>query len=172
MVQSVSELRCLFTDALSGNKPSKVIELEGYTPPPTFATAMLKLSPCQERTTSVFIPRSKGNVDGFYGHRSVAKASSAFITNTFGCPEESLLSKLFSPTITPLLHRFHHSWNSRSILRHLGRPCSPPTISIPATTCIRQFKVDRSSIIPGFIYLRRPRILAEQSKGIRQHILE
>ena len=111
-VQSVSKLRCLFTDALSGSKSSKIIELEGYTVPPTFATAMLKLSPCQERTTSVFVPRSEGNVDGFYGHKSVAKASSAFITNTFGCPEESLLSKLFLQPSLPyfiasIIHETH-----------------------------------------------------------------
>ena len=97
-------MRFLFTELAQGRKPlpvarqsleDKVVELDGYSSSPTFASVMLKLSPWQEREEpSVFSPISDGNVV-FYGHKCIAKASSAFITNTFGCPEESLLSKAF-----------------------------------------------------------------------------
>ena len=97
-------MRCLFTELVQGRKPlalqspqDNVVELDDYSSPPTFASVMLKLSPWQEREEpSVFSPISDGNITvGFYGHKCIAKASSAFITNTFGCPEESLFSKAF-----------------------------------------------------------------------------
>ena len=116
MIQPISKLRCLLA---RGRKPrqspqDKVVELDNYSSPPTFASVMLKLSPWQEREEpSVFLPTSisEGNV-GFYGHKCIAKASSAFITNTFGCPEESLLSKAFLQPSLPyfiasIIHRTH-----------------------------------------------------------------
>ena len=117
MIQPLSKMRCLFTELAQGRKPrqspqDKVIELDDYSSPPTFASVMLKLSPWQEREEpSVFSPISDGNV-GFYGHKCIAKASSAFITDTFGCPEESLLSKAFLQPSLPyfiasIIHRTH-----------------------------------------------------------------
>ena len=119
MIQSISNMRCLFTELAQGRKPcqspqDKVVELDDYSSgsPPTFASVMLKLSPWQEREEpSVFSPISEGNV-GFYGHKCIAKASSAFITNTFGCPEESLLSIAFLQPSLPyfiasIIHRTH-----------------------------------------------------------------
>ena len=108
-------MRRLFTELAQGRKPcqspqDKVVELDDYSSPPTFASVMLKLSPWQEREEpSVFSPISDGNV-GFYGHKCIAKASSAFITNTFGCPEESFLSKAFLQPSLPyfiasIIHR-------------------------------------------------------------------
>ena len=64
--------------------------------PSIFSSAMLKLSPWPESTPSMeSFPISEGNVNDFCGYRCIAKATSAFITNTFGCPEENLLSKIF-----------------------------------------------------------------------------
>lgn len=110
-------MRCVFTELAQGRKPrqspkDKVVELDGYSSPPTFASFMLKLSPWQEREEpSVFSPTANGNV-GFYGHKCIAKASSAFITNTFGCPEESLFSRAFLQPSLPyfiasIIYRTH-----------------------------------------------------------------
>jgi hypothetical protein len=116
MIQPISKMR--FLELARGRRPraspqNKVVELDDdYSSPPTFADVMLKLSPWQEREEpSVFLPISKVNV-GFYGHKCIAKASSAFITNTFGCPEESLLSKAFLQPSLPyfiasIIHRTH-----------------------------------------------------------------
>ena len=119
MNQAISKIRCLFTEMARGRKPGhsprdKVVELDDYSSSPTFASVMLKLSPWQEREEpSVFLLTGipEGNV-GFYGHKCIAKASSAFITNTFGCPEESLLSKAFLQPSLPyfiasIIHRAH-----------------------------------------------------------------
>jgi len=59
----------------------------------------------------VFLPMAEGNV-GFYGHKRIAQASSAFITSMFGCPEESLLSRIFLQPSLPyviasIIHRIH-----------------------------------------------------------------
>ena len=110
-------MRCLFTESAQGRKPRQsqqdsIVELDDYSSPPTFASIMLKLSPWQEREEpSVFAPIPDGN-GGFYGHKCIAKASSAFITNMFGCPEESLLSKAFLQPSLPyfiasIIHRTH-----------------------------------------------------------------
>jgi len=116
----VSKVRRLITElARRGSKsrqsPQKiVVELDDLSSPapPTFTTVMLKLSPWQEREEpSVFLPITEGNV-GFYGHKRIAKASSAFITNMFGCPEESLLSRVFLQPSLPyfiafIIHQTH-----------------------------------------------------------------
>jgi hypothetical protein len=110
-------MRFHFTELAQGRKPrqtaqDKVVKLDDYPSMPTFASVMLKLSPWQEREEpSVFSPISDGDV-GFYGHKCIAKASSAFITSTFGCPEESLLSKAFLQPSLPyfiasIIHRTH-----------------------------------------------------------------
>ena len=110
-------MRCLSTESAQGRKTRQsqqdsVVELDDYSSPPTFASVMLKLSPWQEREEpSVFAPISDAN-GGFYGHKCIAKASSAFITNTFGCPEESLLSIAFLQPSLPyfiasIIHRTH-----------------------------------------------------------------
>ena len=60
----------------------------------------------------MFLP-TEGNNVGFYGHKHIAKASSAFITNMFGCPEESLLSTevFLQPSlpyfIASIIHQAH-----------------------------------------------------------------
>lgn len=91
---------------------SMVVELDNHSSPRTFASVtMLKLWPWQER--SVLLPISEGNNIGcYYGHKRIAKASSAFITNMFGCPEESFLSQVFLQPPLPyfiasIIHRAH-----------------------------------------------------------------
>lgn len=122
MTNPISKLHRLFTKAFklrNESRPSppldEVFEIEGHPVPPlTFAHAVLELPPwfedSEKTTPSAFIPILEGTKAGFYGHKRIAKSTSAFITSTFGCPDESLLSIVFLQPSLPyfiasIIHR-------------------------------------------------------------------
>ncbi|KAF8802276.1 hypothetical protein BYT27DRAFT_7261370 [Phlegmacium glaucopus] len=140
MIKTITMLRSFFTEALLKTHQSpqdKVFEFERHYVPPTFTPAVLELSPWQDlevfetednsesptftvlelsswedlQKPSAFFSIPLGDA-GFYGHKWISKSTSAFITTTFGCAEESLLSHILAQPSLPcfiafIIHKTH-----------------------------------------------------------------